>query len=204
MQINLNEIKETFAASFEAHKVEGLDSLKAFNRATLVTDDDGSGLSLFDVERHRGVLGAQYVKGVPLSAFETYWMRFAFDPATGHRKELEQVRPSEYSVDAAALADEWSFESERSFSFEPVDEGYWEARELTSGAEGTVRDEGDVRAFGRASARPTDVRDYFEMVLGEDVADGLASEADALARHLRDAAEEEAVQVWRRTTTRLR
>ena len=97
---------------------DGLTAKKIRERATVVDDPGRPDCVVFEVERHRGILGAQYRPGLPMSSYETYWPRYAFCPSTEDLNEIGEVREPETHVDCEALAAEQTESDFLSLSFE--------------------------------------------------------------------------------------
>lgn len=65
-----------------------MDCEKLYERSSLSEEQYKPGWGIVEIERHRAVLGASYSKGQPMTAFQTYWMRYAVHPETGEIEEL--------------------------------------------------------------------------------------------------------------------
>lgn len=69
-----------------------LDANKVRSRATESNNDELPGFSVVKIERHRGILGSQYTKGLPMSAYETYYMCYAVHLSTLEvREQSEEI-----------------------------------------------------------------------------------------------------------------
>jgi len=68
---------ELFAQSFKdsPDELEGYTYEKIFNRAEQVDTQDN--MAIFEIERHRAILGETYSKGRGMASYITYWPRFA-------------------------------------------------------------------------------------------------------------------------------
>lgn len=105
---------------------------KVNRRATVVEDPERPGQIVFDVERHRGVLGERYEEGESMGCFITYWERFAFDPEAMILTDLGVQRPSEFHFDAGydRPLEHFSFMVERLANGKfLVQESFWKVNE---------------------------------------------------------------------------
>lgn len=76
---------------------------KLWQRGSVVTDADHADCAIVEIERHRAVLGSVYVREQPMSAFETYFMRYRIQGQMGDVTELaERVMPVQINVGALA------------------------------------------------------------------------------------------------------
>lgn len=82
-----------------------VDYNKLIDRASLSPETYEPGWTVVKIERHRPTLGATYTKGLPMSAFQTYWMQYALNPVTGEVIELaEEAGPLD--IDVSGLVDQ--------------------------------------------------------------------------------------------------
>jgi len=58
-----------------------------------------------EIERHRPILGAGYTRGLPMRAFQTYWMRYSVHPETKEVKELPEKK-GEISIGMCGIVNE--------------------------------------------------------------------------------------------------
>ena len=84
-----DDLQEGFARKFRS-------------RGEMIDDPERPGCIVFEIERHRGILGTCYKPGVPMSSFITYWPRYAFDPKTKRLDRLGVIRKSEWTFGASA------------------------------------------------------------------------------------------------------
>jgi hypothetical protein len=71
-----------------------LNYAKLIQRSNLSEDVDENGWSIIEIERHRSILGAEYLKGLPMDAYQTYYMQYAINGKTGDVKELPEKNGS--------------------------------------------------------------------------------------------------------------
>lgn len=84
-----------------------LNEQKVRNRSSVTQDNESGCGQIVEIERHRPIHGAQYAKGLPMAAFETYFMRYAIPESGDNVIELAE-RSSCVDYDANALADEYT------------------------------------------------------------------------------------------------
>lgn len=178
--------------AFEA--TQGYTPAKVLERATVVSFEGGR--LVFEIERHRRILGASYTPGHGMSAFETYWPRFTFDLNTNELEELPEFtrRTSELEVNAYAIAVELA--QDHSFSFERDEEGHCVAKEATTVSEKVVESEADVAAFAEDIYSVDGIRRYLTTgseLQGEDLRDLPKRIYEHLSGELRD----KALSSWR-------
>lgn len=65
----------------------GLTPMKFTDRAYTSNIPDDNGWHIVKIERHRGILGARYIKGCPMAAFEIYNMCYAVNLDNGEIEE---------------------------------------------------------------------------------------------------------------------
>lgn len=126
---------------------------KVRERATVVEGSARTDRIVFDVERHRGALGAQYTEGAAMPAFETYWQRYAYDPEA---EKLEMIgenvsddrRPTLTIENYTTLVNH-RLRHAVDFVVEPVEEGRYQAEELVMGTSRVVRSKEELLAFAR-------------------------------------------------------
>jgi hypothetical protein len=55
-----------------------------------ITDNKDKNAVTIEIERHRAVLGETYIPGAPMSAYQTYWMRYDVNVQTGEVDYLDE------------------------------------------------------------------------------------------------------------------
>lgn len=145
------------AESFE------LTPKKIQERSEIIEDPQCPNSIVFEVERHMGVLGASYRKGHGMSAFVTYWPRFAFQPDTHSIREIGEFRNRTIDVDFSALAAEFLFECFQ-LEFEPTDAAAFLCRETTSGEERLVNSQVETEVFAAEVVRAWDLSYYADQL----------------------------------------
>ena len=177
----------------EWESFEGFTLDKVLARATVVSYEGGR--LVFEVERHRSVLGGSYSPGRRMSAFETYWPRFAYDVETGALEELESERESEIEVDGVGLALEWA--EDYSFDFQRDDDARCIAKEMSSGIEASVESEEDVAAFA-SGILSADVIEALLRNTGEVKGHDIKKVAGEISEELNAELKRMALDEWRR------
>lgn len=69
-----------------------------------ITDNEDKNCVTVEIERHRAVLGDTYIPGVPMSAYQTYWMRYDVNVQTGEVDDLGE-QEGEITVNISDLVD---------------------------------------------------------------------------------------------------
>jgi hypothetical protein len=126
---------------------------KVRNRATVVEESERSGRVIFDIERHRSVLGAKYTKGTGMAAFETYWERYVFDrdqkSLTKKGENMSEDQAPSLKIDSYDLLAEQRLSRAISFSLKGRDEGGYEAENTVMGSSRVVHSEEELLEFAR-------------------------------------------------------
>lgn len=144
--MELDEALKCLKTYFEKHGwPEYIDKYKLWDRATLSDEHYKLGWVVVEIERHASFCGAQYIRGLPMSAFLTYWMRYAVNSENEEVVELPQ-RDGEVTIDIEAYVDDelsgevYDFEIEiieenkyklfeRVFEFEQIISSFDDAKE---------------------------------------------------------------------------
>ena len=74
----------------------GINYNKFLERASYTNHPNKPGWFVVEIERHRHILDTGYTPGLPMSAFQTYWMRYAVHPETKKVKELPESKGEIY------------------------------------------------------------------------------------------------------------
>lgn len=177
----------------ELPEFEGFTLEKFFERA-MVESYDGDVL-IFEIERHRAILGDSYTPGAAMAAFETYWPRFEYRIDSKELKALPERRDREVDVNAWQLARKWALDYV--FTFELNDTGDCIAHESLTGEKTKVRSEADVQRFAKSLANDVDIMAVAQPALGEALKD---DEINAVVERIEKALAEElvsgALAVW--------
>ena len=78
---------------------------KLSDRASYEDHPNQQGYFVVEIERHRPILETRYRRGLSMSAFQTYWMRYAVHPRTKIVKELSE-KMGEISIDMYGIVAE--------------------------------------------------------------------------------------------------
>ena len=130
----------------------GLTPDKVWERAELVDDPERIDWIVFEMERHRSILGTIYVPGLAMPAFITYWPRYAFHPVEKKFEELGEYRKAEVSIDHWDVADRWISET-ISFDFEHIGAEQHRCKELCGNEERVVSSQKEVEDFAAEIVR---------------------------------------------------
>ena len=180
----------------QGDELDGEPSEKILDRMEPVDDPERPDWLVFDVERHRAVLGTRYTRGELIHAYITYWPRYAFCPKTRTIEYLGRHRKSEANIHYDLVVDIQT--SELSFNFEPVGDGRYRCREGLSNEEGLVCDVADVETMAAEIVRRLSHEDY-ENVLAEYADDATRQEImDQFYRALEKKGRERARRDWER------
>lgn len=79
-----------------------INEYKLIDRAEIAEDSYKPGWQVVEIERHRGVLGSNYYQGCGMNAFQTYWMCYAVETASGNVKELPE-KEGDVTVEISGL-----------------------------------------------------------------------------------------------------
>lgn len=82
-----------------------INNNKLLERASYTNHPNKPGWFVVEIERHRHILGTGYTPGLPMSAFQTYWMRYAVHPETKEVKKLPE-RKGEIYIDIWGMVEE--------------------------------------------------------------------------------------------------
>ena len=120
----------------------GLTKKKIYDRATLIDDPKTKNKVVFEVERHRGVLGAFYTPGLPLSSFVTYWPIYIFDPINKLISEKKAVKKPVIEIDTYAFIEEQI--GDMIFSLEQINDSEYLFEEATINLKTVIQNEQDI------------------------------------------------------------
>ena len=110
-----------------------INEYKLKDRAEIAEDSYKPGWQVVEIERHRGVLGSNYYQGCVMNAFQTYWMCYAVETASGNVKELPE-KEGDVTVELFGLVSENLTNSEfDSITIEPYDEKEFQIEYSVSG-----------------------------------------------------------------------
>jgi len=79
-----------------------IDSEKLWKRSSLSKEPYKPGWVVVEIERHRGILGESYVRGLPMNSYQIYWIRYAINIKSGFVKNLPE-RKGELYIDIEDL-----------------------------------------------------------------------------------------------------
>lgn len=73
-----------------------INNNKLLERASYTNYPNKSGCFVVEIERHHPILETGYTPGFPMSAFQTYWLRYAVHPETKKVKKLTESKGEIY------------------------------------------------------------------------------------------------------------
>lgn len=142
---------------------------KVRKRATVVEAPEESGRVVFDIERHRSVLGCRYIEGTKMAACETYWERYVFDrnqeSLTREGENVSEEQTPEIEIDDYSLLAKQRLDHVIRFRLENRGDGGYVAKNTVAGSSRVVRSKEEFLEFARdeqentwgAIPRPADV-----------------------------------------------
>ena len=172
-------------------EADGLTVRKFQDRGGLLESTDHAGKIVFTVKRHRAICGDQYIPGVPMAAYETFWPRYVYDPFAKTLEIDGEVRPSVSRVDVVELVERQSTGEFLIFSVEQEDEGY-------VCSESTCSESRVVSSPDEAARFALDVLSGLDFSVDEEqIADSFESddEADDAIKRYRGAWREKMIQL---------
>lgn len=119
---------------------------KLNSRAGLATDDSYPDAQIVEIERHRPALGEIYVPGLPMSNYQTYYMRYAVKETTGDVIEIAE-RVGVLSINADNLAESHLTTSDFSLQIEGIEECKYEITDLSTGESAIISNLNDATSF---------------------------------------------------------
>ncbi|WP_284446903.1 hypothetical protein [Fluviibacter phosphoraccumulans] len=129
---------------------------KLYDRYRVVSDEADTTRRIVEIERHRPILGDTYTRGLPMNAFETYFLRYSVDPETMSVKALPE-RLGDVEIDINGLAESEIFQSV-CLEIESV-ESLYRVRDGVSNMEMLVSSLAETKEFAISLAEP--LADYF-------------------------------------------
>ncbi len=107
------------------------------SRSSMSNEKTEEGWSIVEIERHRSIGGRGYVAGCPMSAYQTYWMRYAVPPEIGDIKELPE-RLGEFDISIGDLISEDTDVEVFDLYIKPTKDGKYLISEAVSSREQVV------------------------------------------------------------------
>lgn len=109
-----------------------IDLKKLRSKSSISSIDSDPNIKKLKIERHRAILGAQYRQGLPMDAYQTYWMVYLINLSTGKVEDLGEEEGG-CNVDISGLIEkELDFEF-FSLGIELMDNGEYRVSESVSG-----------------------------------------------------------------------
>jgi len=196
-EMTLTEAITTLEAYFDKNGWSyDMNAKKLWERSSLSSETHKAGWDIVEIERHRGVLGASYTKGFPLSAMQTYWQRYAIHIADGSVEELSE-KTGLINVDISSLVDEGlGFES-FDLKINPLQNGKYLISESISSQESEILTAEEAKVFALGVVEGWN--DYFNERLSE-IENLTKEDMDRLLRAHKKCLEEgvinKVVEVW--------
>ena len=123
----------------------GLNAQKIRKRSSLSNEQDRPGWVIVEIERHRATLGTHYTQGAPMSAMQTYWMRYAVHETMDNVKELPNIN-SEIAFNIEDIVNQ-ELETGFDIDLEPINSEKYRIYNNISGAEGIVSNIQETKEF---------------------------------------------------------
>ncbi len=179
---------------------DGLNAHKLRDRSKLSADEDLPGWHVVEIERHRGVLGSQYTKGLGMNSFETYYMRYAVCLSTSDVKELPEAH-TDVSIDIGAMVSSDVEAETFALSVVGLDEHSFRILDNVSKEEAVVKTLDEAESF--CAAFLDGLVDYFEEALDLEYSDKELFDGrtkvevvDEYRRAMKDALRDKAIKAW--------
>jgi len=145
--INESEIIKKLTVYFDSNGWPyDLDHNKLMTRYSVSLDESEPGFAIVKIERHRAICGTTYKKGVPMSAMETYWMRYAIDLSNSEVKELNEIS-EKITIDIQGFVLEQLDTDGFELYIEPVDEKHYRIIDFVCGVKKIITTFDDAKVF---------------------------------------------------------
>jgi hypothetical protein len=142
-----------------------VDESKLHERYSISEEPYEKGWDVIEIERHRAILGDTYRKGQPMSAFQTYWMRYAVNPKTKDVKELSE-RSGEICIDDMSSYVDEILPEECDLSITLLEDGDYLIHDLICNSERIISTIEEAKAF--ALELVDDLADNFQTRLADE------------------------------------
>lgn len=174
---------------------DGLTKKKLLERHRISSDESLPGWSVVTIERHRAILGGVYIPGQPMSAMQTYFMRYAVNGSLSVVNALSEV-PEEIDVDMDGLVSTELGWERFGLSIEALDEQRFRLYENISHESEIVSNLEQAKAF--VLTLQENYLAYFKEQLGMWVTDERQQKQllSAYKERMTDALLEKAESVW--------
>ena len=125
-----------------------VDESKLRSRYAIVQDDSWPGFDVVEIERHRAAMGASYRRGLPMSAMQTYYMRYAINRVDLHVRILpERQDEAGPAFDVDMLVDEHLSPEGFDLRVTAIDTMHYEIREEITHEKETIADLDEAKEF---------------------------------------------------------
>lgn len=152
-----DNVVEILESHFQEHGwPTDVDRAKLYARYRVVSEDKDPRRFIVEIERHRAALGDTYTRGLPMNAFETYFLQYLVDPE-GMNVETLPERKGDLQINFYGLA-ESDMSEFVSLSIEPED-GLYRVSENVSNQQKLVSNLDELKEFAISLAEPH--ADYF-------------------------------------------
>ena len=126
---------------------------KLRSRSVIVHDEIWPDCDVVEIERHRSTSGTAYTFGLPMSLFQTYYMRYAINRTDSSVQELpERCDEAEPVVDMNALIDEHLSFEKFNLCVEAVDATRYVIRETVCGDKEIITTIDEAKVFALSHA----------------------------------------------------
>ncbi|WP_404360444.1 hypothetical protein [Methylotuvimicrobium sp. KM1] len=113
-----------------------------------ITENEDKNCVTVEIERHRAVLGDTYIPGVPMSAYQTYWMQYNVNLQTGEVDDLGE-QDGDIAINISGLVDSHLSFDYFWLSIEPEEDtpGIYRISESVMGESKLVSDYKEMESF---------------------------------------------------------
>lgn len=160
-----------------------LNEQKIRERGQIVQDDEFLDSEIVLIKRHRPILGCSYRRGLPMSAFQTYFMRFRIRNDGKEVTELSE-KPISVEADPGSMVDDYINRGTIDFHVEQTANDQYKIHESVSNSKAIVACLEDAIDFGREIAEQHLDFIYGQLKMEADDLNMSAQETDELYRGL--------------------
>lgn len=119
---------------------------KLQSRSSVHSQDPDPNIKIVKIERHRAILGDQYINGLPMSAYQTYWMVYSIDLSMDDVEYLGEQQ-GKYEIDIRGLIGKELDYENLNPEIELLNNNQYRAYENVFGEEKDVKSSDDIYEF---------------------------------------------------------
>lgn len=160
-----------------------LNEQKIRTRGQIVQDDEFPDSEIVLIERHRPILGSSYRFGLPMSAYQTYLMRFRISDDEKVVTALSE-KPISVKTNPESMVNDYVNRGTIDFHVEQTAKDQYKIRESVSNSKAIVACLEDAIDFGREIAEQHLDFIYSQLKMEADDLNMSAQETDRLYREL--------------------